>query len=259
MTQLLTLLEKEIVEMARNFKLIWVPISFILLGVIDPLTTYYMPQILDSVGGLPEGAVIEIPVPSAAEVLITSMGEYQTIGVLIIALSLMGTIAGERKSGVAQLILVKPVSYFSYITSKWISGLILFIFSLFLGLMASWYYTGILFEFIPIADFLAAAMIYALWLALVVTVVIFFSALIRQPGAAAAISIATVLIWSLIGGSFSHLLEWSPTQLFDYASNLLMTGRIPQNTLPATFLTAGIIVLLLVLAVMVLRQQELAD
>ncbi|HAQ07252.1 MAG TPA: ABC transporter permease, partial [Bacillus bacterium] len=146
MNQWLTLFNKEVLEMARNYKWIWVPITFIVLGVMDPLTTYYMPQILDSVGGLPEGAVIEIPTPTAIEVFIMSMSEYQTIGILIIVLSMMGIVAGERKSGVAQLILVKPVSHISFITSKWASSLVLMLLSLFLGLLASWYYTGVLFE-----------------------------------------------------------------------------------------------------------------
>jgi hypothetical protein len=31
-----------------------------------PISSYYMPQILDSLGSLPNGAVIKIPTPSAA-------------------------------------------------------------------------------------------------------------------------------------------------------------------------------------------------
>ena len=230
MNQWLTLFNKEVLEMARNFKWIWVPITFILLGVLDPLTTYYMPQILDSVGGLPEGALIEIPTPTAVEVFIMSMGEYQTIGILVIVLSMMGIVAGERKSGVAQLILVKPVSYISFITSKWASALILILLSLFLGLLANWYYTGVLFEFIPFRDFLSAFALFGLWLVFVVTLVIFFSSLFKHPGMAGAVTLASVFIISMIGGSFSHLLEWSPTQLFNYIGVLLTTGVLPDPT-----------------------------
>ena len=111
MSQWLTLFQKEIFEMWRNFKWIWVPITFILLGVSEPLTSYYMKHILDSLGGLPEGAVIDIPTPTAGAVLASGLSQYTTLGVLIIVLSTMGIIAGERKSGVAAMILVKPVSY----------------------------------------------------------------------------------------------------------------------------------------------------
>ncbi|MEH7526490.1 hypothetical protein V7149_24970 [Bacillus sp. JJ1503] len=51
MNQWVTLFNKEMVELSRNFKWIWVPIVFILLAVKEPLTVYFMPQILDAVGG----------------------------------------------------------------------------------------------------------------------------------------------------------------------------------------------------------------
>jgi len=118
MSQWFTLLQKELLEMTRNFKWIWVPISFILIGVMDPLSTYYLPQILNTIGDLPEGAVIDIPTPPAPEVLMMSLANYNLLGILIIILTTMGLISGERKSGVAGMILVKPVSYFSFVTAK---------------------------------------------------------------------------------------------------------------------------------------------
>ncbi|MDY0407538.1 hypothetical protein [Paracerasibacillus soli] len=60
--QWLILLQKEMVENWRNFKWIWVPLVFILLAIMDPISTYYLPQILEAVGGLPEGAVFEIQI-----------------------------------------------------------------------------------------------------------------------------------------------------------------------------------------------------
>lgn len=259
MNQWITLLNKEFLEMARNYKWIWVPITFILLGVMDPLTTYYMPQIIDSVGGLPEGAVINIPEPSAKEVFIMSLGEYQTIGILIIVLSMMGTIAGERKSGVAQLILVKPVSYISYITSKWAAALILVVISLFLGFLASWYYTGVLFEFIPFGSFMAAFGLYSLWLALVLTLVVFTSAAFRHPGAAGMVALVTVFVFNMLGSSFSHLLEWSPTQLLPYASEMLVLDKWPEHAWPATGMASILIILVLALTVIIFKRKELAD
>lgn len=259
MNQWLTLINKELLEMARNYKLIWVPLTFILLGVMDPLTTYYMPQIIDSVGGLPDGAVINIPTPSANEVFIMSLGEYQTIGILIIALSLMGIIAGERKSGVAQLILVKPVSYISYITSKWASAIILVMISLLLGLLGSWYYIGVLFDFIPFGDFIKTYGMYALWIAFVITIVIFCSSVFKQPGAAGAVSLALVIIFNLFGSTFSHVMEWSPTQLLPYASQMALSGILQEHAWPAIGVTFMLIILFLAAAVVIFKRKELAD
>ena len=62
------LFKKECLEMVRNFKVIWVPLTFLFLAKLIPLTAYYMPKIIDALGGLPEGTVIEIPLPSPGRV-----------------------------------------------------------------------------------------------------------------------------------------------------------------------------------------------
>jgi ABC-2 type transport system permease protein len=258
MKQWLTLFQKEILEMWRNFKWIWVPITFILLGVSEPLTNYYMRDILDSLGGLPEGAVIDIPLPSAGAVLASGLSQYSSIGVLIIVLITMGTIAGERKSGVAAMILVKPVSYLAFVTSKWAAGLLLVWVSLFIGYLSTWYYTGQLFDWIPIGAFFQSYALYGLWLTVILTVTVFLSASLLAPGMAGFISLALALIVSIISGTLSHLLEWSPSQLTSYASALLTAGELPDDTLPASLLALLLIAILLWLSVFIFKKKELA-
>jgi ABC-2 type transport system permease protein len=259
MSQWLTLFQKELLEMWRNFKWIWVPITFILLGVSEPLTSYYLPQIIDSLGDLPKGAVVEIPLPSAPEVLIQGLGQYTTIGVLIIVLTTMGIIAAERKSGVAAMILVKPVSYFSFVTAKWAGGLLLLWLSLFIGYIATWYYTGILFDWIPIGEFFQSYLLYGLWLTVVLTVTVFFSASLLTPGIAGFISLAVVFVFTLVTGALSNWIEWSPSQLTNYANEIIMSRGVPDNTLPASLLSIACIMILLWLSVFIFRKKELAN
>ncbi|MGX6444098.1 ABC transporter permease [Neobacillus sp. K501] len=259
MNQWLTLLQKEMIEMWRNFKWIWVPITFILLGVSEPLSNYYMPQIIDSLGGLPEGTVIEIPPPTAGEVLVAGLSQYSTLGVLIIVLGTMGIIAGERKSGVAAMILVKPVSYFSYVTSKWAGGLLLVWFSLLIGYLATWYYTGLLFDWIPFSEFFNSYLLYGLWLSVVLTVTVFFSSIFLTPGIAGFVSLALIVFLTILSGSLSQWLEWSPSQLTSYAAGLLVAGKLSNETLATSFIAAVLIAILLWLSVIVFKKKELAS
>jgi ABC-2 type transport system permease protein len=259
MSQLYTLINKEFLEMGRNYKWIWVPIAFVLLGVMDPLTTYYLPDILKASGGLPEGAIIDIPTPSAGEIFITSIGEFETIGILVIVLTTMGTIAGERKSGVAQLVLVKPVSYFLYILAKWISGIILLLLSLFIGLLASWYYTGVLFDFIPFKQFIGAFGLYSLWIGLVITIAVFFSAVFKHPGAAGAVSLGVIILLNLVGNTLSHVMEWSPTQLLPYAAEIINVNSVSGEAWTSAGVTLVIMILLLGSSVLIFKRKELAD
>lgn len=259
MSQWMTLFQKEILEMWRNFKWIWVPITFILLGVSEPLTSYYLPQILDSLGNLPEGAVIDIPPPTAGAVLASGLSQYSTFGVLIIVLGTMGVIAGERKSGVAAMILVKPVSYLSYVTSKWVGSLLLVWLSLFIGYLSTWYYTGQLFEWVAFGDFLQSFVLYGLWLTVVLTITVFFSSALLAPGMAGFITLALTLVVSIVSGALSHLLEWSPSQLTSYASILLTAGELPEYAMPASIVSILFIVILLWLSVFIFRKKELAS
>lgn len=258
MSQWMTLFQKELLEMWRNFKWVWVPITFILLGVKEPLSSYYLPQIIDSLGGLPEGAVIKLPIPTAPEVLIKGLSQYSTIGVLIIILTTMGLLAGERKSGVAAMILVKPVSYFSFVTAKWAGSLLLMWFSFLLGYLATWYYTGVLFDWVPIMDFLQSFLLYGLWFTYALTVTMVFSASLLVPGMAGFISIAFVIIVSLVSSSFLNWLEWSPAQLTGYANKLLMLGDIPKYTFPTSLLAIICIIFFLLLSIFIFKNKELA-
>ncbi|MFO1444775.1 ABC transporter permease [Bacillus sp. Bva_UNVM-123] len=257
MNQWITLFNKEMLEMSRNFKWIWVPIVFILIAIQEPLTLYYLPQIIESFGGLPEGAVIEMPVPAASEVLVAILGQFNTLGILVIVLGSMGLIAAERKSGVAGLILVKPISYTSYVTSKWAGAMVLLWVSYFIGYIASWYYVVILFEMVPFADFFQSFILNGLWLSFVLTISIFFNSIFKSPGAVGFISIAVVIILSLISSTFSQWLKWSPSLMSSYTSLFLMNKQLPTETFPAVIVSLAAILILLVGSISILRKREL--
>ncbi|WP_102274918.1 ABC transporter permease [Cytobacillus massiliigabonensis] len=258
MNQWMTLLNKELLEMIRNFKWVWVPIVFILIAVTEPITAYYMPQIIDSLGNLPEGAVIELPVPSAEEVLVASLSQYNTLGLLVIILTSMGMIAGERKSGVAGLILVKPVSYMAFVTAKWAGAMLLLWISYFIGYFVSWYYVSILFDTIPFLDFIQSFFIYGLWLSFVLTITVFFNSFLKSPGAVGFLSFAAVILLIVISGTFSKWFEWSPAQLLSYASTCIMTGSISSEAWSAIILSAFGMCLLIGGSIAIFRRRELA-
>ncbi|MED3572141.1 ABC transporter permease [Cytobacillus praedii] len=258
MNQWMTLLNKELLEMTRNFKWIWVPIVFILIAVMEPITAYYMPQIIDSLGNLPDGAVIELPMPSAEEVLVASLSQYNTLGLLVIILSSMGIIAGERKSGVAGLILVKPVSYTAFVTAKWAGAMLLLWISYFIGYFVSWYYVGILFDMVPFIDFIQSFFIYGLWLSFVLTITVFFNSFLKSPGAVGFLSFAAVIILIVISGTFSKWVEWSPAQLLSYASTFIMSGSNSSDVWSAIILSVFGIIMLLGGSIAIFRRRELA-
>lgn len=258
MNQWITLFRKEILEMWRNFKWIWIPLVFIVLGMTDPLTTYYMPIILDTVGGLPEGAVIEMPVPSPNEVLLMSMNQLNMLGVLVIVLAFMGIIASERKSGLAAMILVKPVSFFNYVTAKWVSLLLIGGLSLFLGYLSGWYYTSILFGTVPFETIIKSNLILLLWYVFILTLTIFFSSIFKIGGITGFITLVSVIVLSIMTNILGDWMVWSPAQLTDSIGSLVMLGEIAEGFVFSLVSTLVIICVMVYAAIKILKNKELA-
>lgn len=258
MKQFYIFIKKECLESWRNFKWIWMPLVFILLGLTQPITTYFMPKILKSAGNLPPGAVIRIPTPSAPEVLFsTIVSQFNMIGVLVIVLAFMASIPGEKKNGSAALILVKPVSFTAYIMSKWVAALIIVWVSYALGMFANWYYTYQLFAWVDLGGVVKGFFVYGLWLTFVLTLVFFFGSLVKSSGINAALSLGLTIILSMGTSLLAEKFLWLPTRLVEFSGELIKTQAAPNGTALASIVTLILNVILLVVGIFVFKRKEL--
>lgn len=259
MNQWIVLFRKEMKEMWRSGKWLWVPVVFLLLGIMNPISSYYLPDILEKAGNLPEGAVIEIPPPKPSEVMVETLSQYGTMGVLILVLANMGVVSAERTSGIASMIMVKPVRYFSYITAKWASMVTLAAVSFLAGYGGAWYYTELLIGHVDPARAAAGFTVYGLWLIFILTVTLMMSTWLRSGGAIAFVTLFIAAALSILSGLFSRYAGWSPGRLADHAGAILMEGR-GQASFPwsvgTTVLAAAA---LLFAAVRLFRTRELPE
>ncbi|THF81659.1 ABC transporter permease subunit [Cohnella fermenti] len=235
MQKWLVLFRKEWLEIVRSYRILWLPIAFAVLGASQPITSFFMPDILASAGNLPEGTVISIPAPTPPEALAGALSQFGAIGLLLVALSSMGAVSGERTSGTSAMILVKPVPFASFITAKWAALVLLASLSLAAGYGAAWYYTETLFGSVSWRDALPAVLLFALWMSFVGTLTLLFSALLRSAAAAAAAALATAAALSLSASSLPFEQSWNPGRL-----SALAAGRLVASAAsPAGGQTAG--------------------
>lgn len=220
--RMFVMVQKELLELVRSFKMIWVPLVFIVLGIMQPVMNYYLPVIIEKAGNMPDGTVIEMPIPSGVEVLAATLQQFGTLGVLVLVLVFMGTVSSERNSGAASLILVKPISVLTFISSKWLAMLTLSWASLFLGYGASWYYTGLLFDKVPAAQFFSSFLVYGLWLSFIMALTLLFSTWLRSAAGAAFSTLGLAVVLSLFTGLFPKFLGWSPGALSSFAYEAAM-------------------------------------
>lgn len=256
MKNFMTLFHKELVESLRNGKWIWLPIAFIIIGISQPLANYYMPQILKSAGNMPEGTVIEIPTPTGEEVLSSTLSQFGSIGTLLFVLAAMGVIANERQNGSLTLVMVRPVSPFQYIVSKWAALLLISIVSLFLSYGLTWYYTNLLFNPVKWDAMLLSFAVYSLWVVFIISITILIGTVLKSAGGIAGVSILILGGLSLASGLFTKYTVWSPSNLRLQASGVLLEGELLENGWIVTGTTLGLSVLLIVIAALNFRRFE---
>ncbi|WP_313641292.1 ABC transporter permease subunit [Paenibacillus sp.] len=250
------LYRKEMLEMARSYKLIWIPVVFIILGIMQPLTTYYLPEILKASGDVPPGLLEGYEIPSAAAVMAQALGQYGTIGMLVLALGSMNTLAGERYSGTMELILVRPVSPAAIVIAKWTAQLTLLIVALGLGAAGAAYYTEQLIGSLSWGDVVVASGVYGLWLLCVVSATLLFSAFLRPP-VAAFLALALMAGLSLGQSLLPSWFEWTPAGLSGLSAGILTDG---EGFRTGPYLSAGLLILLSIIGASLLtRKNNLPD
>ncbi|WP_175615020.1 ABC transporter permease [Piscibacillus halophilus] len=255
--QWFVIFKKELLENWRNLKWIWVPIVFILFAVMDPITTYYLPKIMDAVGGVPEGSIIDPPMPNAQEAMMMSYGELGMLGVLLTVVIVMSTISGEIKSGVYEMILSKPVKFTNYVSAKFLSIMLIIIISLALAIGTAWYYVMILFGTIDFTRILMSLFFFTLYFALIVSIVIMVNTWTQSPGLVAFISLALIIIFNVLTNIYGHILTWSPALISDYIGEYLASGVLISELWYAALMAFVFSIVCLQFAIVTLRNRVL--
>ncbi|AQQ54449.1 ABC transporter permease [Planococcus lenghuensis] len=249
MNQFSVLLQKEWRENIRNYKVFWIPVVFILFGIIEPVTQYFLPQILESAGNVPEEVVAGFPVPAPEEILISVMGQYQFMGLLILILAYMGSVSGERKSGTATLLYVRPLSYPAYFISKWVMAGAVALVSIWLGFFASYYYIWLLFDAVDMGQTVQFTATYSLWILLIVSIILAASAALPGPGLTAAAVLVLIFIAQIIDGLLGAYWNVSPLKLPAYAGSWLIEAPDLSDFWWSAGITAVLIALLVAFGV----------
>lgn len=257
MRQTLYIYRKELLGMARSYQLLWIPVVFMLLVVMQPVTSYYLPDILAASGSVPEELLVGFPIPGPAEVMASVLGQYNTLGVLILVIAGMQIVAGERYGGTAALVLVRPVSSASFISAKWAGQMTLMLISFTASYAAAWYYTALLLGPVPWREGLIAGGLYVLWLTFAISLIVLFSTLLRGS-AAAMISLLLIAGFSLGHTLAPAWFAWSPARLLMLANTAISGSPLDSVYFP-TIMTSLLCLACIGIAIWSLRRQGIPD
>ncbi|ADE72560.1 MULTISPECIES: ABC transporter permease [Priestia] len=239
MKNLIVLIKKEYVQMLRDFKVIWLPIVFIFLGAAQPVLTHYLPAILKALGGS-QGITIDpsMTAQKGGEVLASTLGsQFDQLGLMILAISMMGIIQTDKANGMLAFILTRPVTVPSYIGGKMVSNYLMAAFSVTIGYFTSYLYVNYLFTAVPFSQMITGLIFYLVWILFIVSFTTMTSAIFHSQGIIALISIVFLIGCRIIVGLNPIVDQLNPASMSKHAMETLMTGLVDSNAVGNLLLT----------------------
>lgn len=193
-----SIVKKEILEMKRTSKLLIWAVVCMIIGIVSPLTAYYLPDIISAFGATDNIAISfgTITYQDSVEQYIKNFGQ---IGTIVLILMMMGSVAGEKVDGSVQFLLVRPVGTISILMAKLVSLLILVVTGLLGAMLTMGFYTWYLFPGFPVFRFVYANLFLFLYFFTIGTITIAISASVRKPILAGIGTLGVWLLASIMG------------------------------------------------------------
>lgn len=253
-----TLFNKELLENVRTHRLLVLAVVLIFFGILSPVTARYMSQILSfaASGQQDLEQFLElIPPPTALDSVDQYVKNLTGIGLLVVALLVMGLVAQEKDRGTVILVLARPVSRLGFLLAKFGAFAAWLILCVLAAGAVAYLYTGLLFaEWLAPAPFAALNGLMILYFLVVAAFTFLGSTLTRSSFAAAAIGLGGWALVSLVG-NIHVLSDYVPGHLAT-ASLLLARGE-GFSAWPAVGVSLGLMVVSLGISALSFRRQEL--
>jgi ABC-2 type transport system permease protein len=256
MTGGVILLRKELLESWRTLRLPIVAGLFLLVGLTAPLLAKFLPEIIKAAAGdqLPS---IPLPTPVAADAVTQTWKNLAQFGAFAAIILAMGAVSTERDRGTAAFVLSKTVSRGAFIAAKVAAiGAILAMCTA-LAVAVAWIYAAILFEPLPVAGWIALAVLAWLGLAAWAALTFLGSTVTGSTAAGAGIGFGALVLLS-IASAIPNVGRFLPGGLAAPAIALASGVRVDAgDVVTPVVATAGLIVVAIGAAGWSFGRQEL--
>lgn len=250
-----TLLWKELSEQWRSHRMLITAAVLAVFGLMGPMSAKYLPLLLSNMAEVPPGLAELMPPPDAAMAVTEYADNVVQFGVVLAILVPMAAVVAEKAAGTAEVTLSKPVSRRAFLLAKFIGYAVTFSLGMLLAALGGYYYTGVLFTWLPLGSFLAANGLILVYLLVLVSLTLLASTLARSQLAAAGAAFGAVVVLGLLG-SIPSVGAWLPAALSGWARALAL-GVSAEPAWGALCVSLGLIAAALSVAWLAFRQQEL--
>jgi ABC-2 type transport system permease protein len=211
-------LRKEWMELRRTNRLVIVGVVLLAFGLLSPLMTKFLPEIMKS---MPESAAIAqlFASPTMADAVGQYMKNIAQFGLILALLMTMGMVAQEKERGTAAMMLVKPLPRFSFLAAKIAAMMLLLVLGLALAGLAAYYYTYLLFGALDFPGWLALNGLLLVYLMVYVSLTMLFSVATRSFAAAGGLAFGLMLVLEILG-TIPDIGKYMPSQLLGWGIGL---------------------------------------
>ena len=250
-----TLLWKELTEQWRSYRLLITVAVLTAFGILGPVSAKSLPVMLANMADVPEGLAEIMPEPDVSMAVTEYAGNLVQFGVILAILVPMAAVVAERVSGTAEITLSKPVSRGAFLLAKFLAYALTFTVGLAVAGLAGYYYTGVLFGWVPAVGFLAANGLILVYLLVLVALTLLASTLARTQLAAAGMAVAALALLGILG-TLPPVGKLLPAALLGWA-NALALGLPAEPAWGALAVSGALGGGALLVAWLVFRQQEI--
>lgn len=249
-------LGKEMTEIARTWRLYVIPGIMLFIGLMSPILAEITPGLLSTLASSEgQGIVIEIPPATTVDAYLQFSNNAMQIALIALIIATAGAIAGERRSGTAQLVLTKPVSRTAMVAAKVLSNWLLVLVTLVVSAAICVGITAVMFDTTLIGEFVAWAALWYLLACLMVALAVMLSVVLKSQAGAAGAGIAIYFGMSVLA-LWQAVRDHTPVGLLGAGDRILIGAEDVSVVWPVV---TGIVsvVLLLSLASWAFQRQEL--
>lgn len=194
--QLWVLVKNDFKESILDYKILWLSLFFVLLGVSQPLILKNMDQLISNFSDT-QGIKIAAKSlnPSPNEVFFSTFsGEFNQIGLLVLIMSFLNIVVSEKNGELLDLIFVRDISPFKYMSAKFISTSIVCYISIFIGMLASYIITYANFGYFSLFRFMEFSLLFAIWIAYIISITLLLSSFLNNYFIVGVITIVLAII-----------------------------------------------------------------
>jgi ABC-2 type transport system permease protein len=246
---------KEIIQQWRTKRFLMVLAVFLLFGLVSPLMSKMLPELIKSEPG-GEELVKLLPPPSAADGLASYLDFIGSFGYILVILLGMNAIAGEKETGTAGMILSKPMPRWVFVLSKFTAQSLVYTLAILVGTLTVYYCTFVLFGAVDALILIQISLLLLLWLLTYAAAVLLASVMGRTVATAAGVGLGLAVAIGL-ARNIPHYGKWTPNGLMAWATGLLENAESTLVNPGALAGSLAMLLLFLIGSVVLFERQEI--